>query len=214
MAPDLLDALRAEHLVALGALPADPGFCPAPLQTLVLIGPGGGEDWWRRVTASREWSDGRTDPIDRWSKRILNDLATRFHGRAVFPSDGAPYPPFFHWALQSGAFWQSPVGMLVHADAGLWASFRGALAVPFDLLLPRVENPCLHCPEQPCRTACPVAALSPTRYETSACHTYLDTEAGKDCLSNGCLARRACPAAQSHARLADQSAYHMSQFHP
>lgn len=214
MPPDLLLALQEARLVALCSLPGDPEFYPAPQQTLVLIGPEGGVGWWNHVAAAPEWHDGCADPVDRWSKRILNALAEKFGGIALFPSDGPPYPPFFRWALQSGGLWQSPVGMLVHARAGLWASFRGALAVPFQVALPVSTNPCLTCPTQPCRTACPVAALSSTRYDTDACHGFLDTDAGKDCLSNGCLARRACPASQSHARLPDQSAYHMSQFHP
>lgn len=212
-AADLITALAADHLVALACLPADPAFCPAPLTTLILIGPKGGADWWRHVTASPEWQDGTPDPLDRWSKRVLGGLAARWDGLALFPSDGPPYPPFFRWAQESGAVWQSPVGMLVHAQAGLWVSFRGALAVPFRVGLQATENPCLTCAAEPCRTACPVGALSREGYDVTACHAYLDTEAGKDCLSGGCRARRACPASQSHARLSDQSAYHMSRFH-
>jgi len=213
MAPELISALQAEHLVALANLPADPDFCPAPLKTLILIGPEGGLNWWQTVTRSPEWSDGQPDPIDRWSKRILGGLAARFDGLALFPSDGPPYPPFFRWAQDSGALWQSPVGMLVHAEAGLWVSFRGALAVPFDVDLPTPANPCLTCAAQPCRTACPVNALSLDGYDVAACHGYLDTDPGNLCLSEGCRARAACPASQRHARLAEQSAYHMSRFH-
>ncbi|WP_417588757.1 ferredoxin [Pararhodobacter oceanensis] len=211
---DLISALGAEHLLALAALPADPEFCPAPLQSLVLIGPEGGAAWWELVTASPEWQDGAPDPIDRWSKRILDGIAARFGGMALYPSDGPPYPPFFRWAQDSGALWQSPVGMLVHADAGLWVSFRGALALPFTVTIPATPNPCLSCAEQPCLSACPVAALSKAKgYDIAACHAHLDRPAGADCLSEGCRARRACPASQSHARLAQQSAYHMSRFH-
>lgn len=213
MAPELLDALKGHHLVALASLPADRDFCPAPRHSLVLIGPVGGEPWWRNMTASPEWLDGQPDPIDRWSHRIIGGLADQFDGLALLPSDGPPYPPFLRWAEQSGALWQSPVGMLVHAEAGLWVSFRGALAVPFDVTLPTSANPCLTCVEKPCKSACPVNALSLSGYNVVACHGHLNTDAGKDCLSEGCGARAACPASQSHARLAAQSAYHMSRFH-
>jgi hypothetical protein len=210
---DLLAALEALHLVAVAALPADPEFCPEPLQHLVLIGPKGGRDWWESVTTAPEWLDGTPDPLDRWSRRVLDGIARHFQGQALYPSDGPPYPPFFRWAQDSGNLWQSPVGMLVHADAGLWVSFRGALAVPFDVNLPPARNPCLACAVQPCKPACPVNALSANGYDVAACHAFLDSTDGQDCLSRGCQARRACPASQSHARLAVQSAYHMSRFH-
>ena len=210
---ELLRALDAQHLVALATLDADPTFCAPSLRSLVLIGPKGGGDWWHHVTASAEWVDGAADPVDRWSKRVLGAIAARFSGQALFPSDGPPYPPFLRWAQASGALWQSPVGMLVHADAGLWVSFRGALALPFAVTLPKAQNPCTSCPDQPCRTACPVDALSLAGYDVAACHAYLDTDAGSACLSQGCRARRACPASQTHARLPQQSAYHMSRFH-
>ena len=212
-ATEFFAGLANHHLVALASVPADPAFCPAPLRSLVLIGPAGGSTWWAHVTASAEWQDQTPDPIDRWSKRVLSALAEDSAGRALFPSDGPPYPPFFRWAQDSGALWQSPVGMLVHAEAGLWVSFRGALALPFDVTLPQAENPCIRCADRPCVTACPVGALTPTVYDVPTCHSYLDTNAGKDCLSSGCLARRACPVSQSHARLAAQSEYHMSRFH-
>lgn len=210
---EVLAALRAEGLVALAVAPPDPEFCPSDTRALVLIGPAGGEGWWRRVTASAEWHDGAPDPVDRWSRRVLTALANRFGGTALFPSDGPPWPPFFRWALDSGQMWQSPVGMLVHADCGLWASFRGALALPLAITVPTAENPCKTCVNTPCTQACPVAALSPAVYDTARCHAYLDSTAGRDCMTHGCAARRACPAGESHARLPEQSAYHMSRFH-
>ena len=212
-ATDLHASLGALHLAVLGVTAPDPDFCPPGTRALALIGPASGA-WWGVVTASPEWRDGAPDPIDRLSKHLLGALARDHGGAALFPSDGPPWPPFFRWALDSGQMWQSPVGMLVHARAGLWVSFRGALALPFDLPLPAAPNPCLTCATQPCRAACPVGALSPTRYDTDACHAHLDTPAGRSCLTGGCAARAACPASQSHARLAEQSAYHMSRFHP
>ena len=210
---ELLAALDAQGLVALAVTGPDSDFCPPDARALVLIGPQGGAVWWDRLQASPEWQDGAPDPVDRWSHRILSSLAAQFSARALFPSDGPPYPPFLRWARESGALWQSPVGMLVHADAGLWVSFRGALALPFALSLPPARNPCTACQSQPCRSACPVNALGSDGYDTAACHAFLDTAAGRDCLQNGCRARRACPASQSHARVASQSEYHMSQFH-
>lgn len=210
---ELLNALAAEHLVALGSLAADPAFCPSDAHTLVLIGPEGAAGWWRHVISSPEW-DGKPDPVDRWSRRVLEHLARHFGGLALFPSDGPPYPPFQAWAQATGRIWQSPAGLLVHTEAGLWVSFRGALALPFPLPLPAAESPCLTCAAKPCLHACPVRALGGDGgYDVQACHEYLDRPAGQDCLNHGCAARRACPASHGHARLSAQSAYHMGQFH-
>lgn len=209
----LLAALDQHALTALASLPADPAFCPPTAHTLVLVGPVGGLRWWHSLQASAEWRDGLPDPIDRWSKRVIGTIAASHGGAALFPSDGPPYPPFLHWARLSGQLWSSPVGMLVHGDAGLWVSFRGALALPFALPLPARANPCDSCIDQPCRTQCPVNALGQPGYDTAACHRFLDSPAGQDCMSQGCAARRACPHSKSHARSPQQSAYHMRQFH-
>lgn len=198
----------------MGVLSPDPAFCRADTQALVLVGPKGGPDWWHRLGEASEWRDGIPDPVDRWSKRILGAISAKFGGSAFFPSDGPPYPPFQRWALATGRMWQSPVGMLVHAEAGLWVSFRGALALPFPVDLPKANCPCDSCALQPCMTACPVLALGSNGYDVPRCHAFLDTKAGQDCMTQGCAARRACPRAQSHARLPEQSAYHMRQFHP
>lgn len=191
------------------ALPAN----AAAGSSLVLIGPQLGPDYWHHVTSQPEWSDAKPHPIDRWSKRVLEALAKEFGGQAVFPSDGPPWPPFFSWATRSGRLWQSPVGMLVHQTHGLWVSFRGALLIPFTVSLAKHQRPCDSCASQPCLTACPVSALSATRYDTDACHGHLNAPNGTNCLEQGCAARRACPLTTAHARLPEHAAYHMSQFH-
>lgn len=205
-------ALDAERLVALGVCPPDPAFCPKGTRALVLIGPQGGAGWWRHVTASPEWADGAADPLDRWSRRVLGRIGAETGAAAIFPFDGPPWPPFQRWAVLSGRMWQSPVGFLVHPQAGLWVSFRGALALPFAPSLPQAARPCDSC-DKPCLDACPVGAVGPGGYDVPACRAFLDTGPGRVCMAQGCAVRRACPVSQSHARLPDQSAYHMSRFH-
>ena len=180
--------------------------------TLVLLGAGPG--FWPVFTASPEHADGAPDPIDRWSRRVIGGLAPG--ARAVFPFDGPPYAPFLAWARASGAAWDSPVGMLVHDRAGLMISYRGALRFEGELPLPPrpASAPCTAC-AAPCTTACPVDALSAARgYDVAACHAFLDTAEGQDCLTRGCRARRACPVSESFGRDPAQSAFHMKAFHP
>ncbi|AUH66024.1 ferredoxin [Paracoccus zhejiangensis] len=179
--------------------------------TVLLISPDE-PAFWPLFTASAEWSDGAPDPMDRWSKRVIGAWAGAIGARAAFPSDGPPYPPIFRWALASGSFWQSPVGMLVHGRMGLFTSFRGAVILP-RRLPPTLSSPspCDDC-HRPCLTACPADAFRPG-YHVADCHAWLDRPDGKDCLTAGCGVRRACPLSRDCGRLPEQSAWHMRQFH-
>lgn len=183
-----------------------PDWC----KTLVLIGPEA--DFWARFQSSPEWRDGAQDAMDRWSTRVLSAIAAEYHAEAMFPFGGAPFKPFFSWALRSGQAWQSPVNLLVHAGAGLMVSYRGALALRERIdLPPAAQNPCTPC-AQPCRTACKTRALTPKGYDVPACKTYVASPEGLENKSLGCTVRRTCPVSQSYARMTEQSAYHMRTF--
>ena len=178
---------------------------------------GAGPEMWPIFTTSQEYDDGRKDPLDRWSKRILSDLASANGWETIFPSDGPPFAPFIAWAKASGRFWDSPAGMMVHDTAGLMISIRGAFVT--DRTRAKIPaatvSPCISCADQPCATACPVGALSAeTGYDVPACRAFLDSPAGRDCLESGCKARRACPVSARFGRDPAQSAFHMRAFHP
>ena len=185
---------------------------PAGMNRLVLLGPAP-HNFWPEFSTSPENLDNNADPIDRWSKRVIGDWAQRINGHAIFPFGGPPYAPFLRWAAASGRAWSSPVGALVHDRFGLMVSYRGALALPerFDIP-PRPEKPCDSCNDKPCLTACPVGALGANPYDVSTCKAHISTVAGEDCLSSGCLVRRACPISLGAGRDPAQSAYHMSLF--
>lgn len=189
----------------------DEAGLPPGTRTLLLLGPDE-PGFWPHLQAQPEW-DGAPDPVDRWSRRVIGSLACDLGAKALFPFGGPPYHPFYQWALRSGRCWDSPVRLLVHATQGLLVSFRGALALPFALDPPPVAaRPCDSCEARPCLAACPAGALGAAGYDVPACHAWLDT-AGSACLAAGCLVRRACPVSQGYARMPEQSAYHMRQFH-
>lgn len=207
MTLDRVEAVLASHgLANLGALHPDQGG------TIVLVGPDTG--FWQVFRAAPESRDGHPDPLDRWSRRTLDLVASSLGATSLYPFTGPPWHPFPAWALATGHAFRAPNGLLVHATAGLWLSFRGALHFPERLPLPPPPaNPCTDCPEQPCRRACPVDALQPDAYDTAACHAFLDTAPGRACLTNGCAARAACPVSRRHGRDPAQSAFHMAAFH-
>ncbi|WP_425073666.1 ferredoxin [Sagittula sp. S175] len=201
-------AAQAHGLTIRGGLhpDADPTL-PQGARTLVMIGPDEPR-FWPIFTAAPEYSDGLPDPMDRWSKRILPALAAPYHGTALFPSDGPPYPPFIQWAQASGHSWPSPVGLLVHDDAGLFVSYRGVIALPDHYDLTAGQRPCDTC-AAPCLTACPVDAFASGSYDVPRCQAHVHVSAA---CQSGCLVRRACPVARGFERLPDQSAFHMSAF--
>lgn len=203
----------AHHLAVFGGFAAGPDDAlPPGTRTLLLLGPAE-PGFWPHLTAQPEWQDGRPDPIDRWSRRVIGRMACELRAKALFPFGGPPWHPFYTWALRSGRAWASPVQLLVHDRAGLFVSYRGALALREAVGLP--EPPPAPCPAcaKPCLAACPAHALTGAGYDLPACHRHLDRIEGQDCMTNGCAVRRACPLSQAYARMADQSAYHMGQFH-
>ncbi len=213
MTPADLDArLSAEFLELLGGFAVaegEEGFPPGT-RTVLLLGPRE-PGFWPHLLAQPEW-DGAPDPVDRWSRRVVGRLACDLGGKALFPFGGPPYHPFYAWALRTGRCWASPVRLLVHASQGMLVSIRGALALRDEVAVPPpVAEPCNTC-AAPCLTACPAGALGTAGYDVPACHGWLDTD-GADCLTGGCLVRRACPVSATYARMPEQSAYHMRQFH-
>ncbi|MGC9369546.1 MAG: ferredoxin [Paracoccaceae bacterium] len=210
-----IDALAARSaLEVFGAFHPSPGDgTPEGCATLVLLGPRE-PGFWPHVSAQPEFRDGAPDPLDRWSTRAIGVLAEETGATPLFPFTGPPWLPFYDWALRSGHAWASPVGLLVHAKAGLMASWRGALALDEWLELPAAPAcPCDTCAGKPCLGACPVGALGAKGYDVPACHAFLDLAEGAACLNGGCRVRCACPVSKSYGRMPEQSAFHMAAFH-
>jgi hypothetical protein len=209
----IAERARTLGLAVLGGLHPGPGDgAPAGTGTLLLLGPDGPR-WESVFSASPEAGDNLPDPIDRWSRRTIGALARGLGGEAVFPFDGPPWPPVFAWALATGRAFASPVGMLVHAEAGLWVSVRGVLALPGRFPLPpAAANPCITCAGRPCLTACPAGAFAGGRYDVPACTAHLAGAGRTTCLAAGCLVRQACPAGRAFTPLPVQAARHMEAF--
>ncbi|WP_083464392.1 ferredoxin [Phaeobacter sp. 11ANDIMAR09] len=210
-------AASEQGLVIYGAL--RPNLHPAQglsHGTLVLLGTG--EAFWPVFTSSREHLDAVADPIDQWSARVIGDLAETLGAKPYFPFGGPPYTPFVDWALATGRAFTSPSQMMVHDEVGMLISYRGALHFDqsFDIPPPPLaHSPCATCTTQPCLNTCPVHALADGGpYDLTACHQHLDTPAGVACMTQGCLARCACPLSQGAGRRIEQTAHHMRYFHP
>jgi ferredoxin len=186
----------------------------APTGTLVLLGMVGRRQW-PDFAASPEAGDGGADPLDRWSRRVIDGLAAKLGAQPLYPFQGPPWLPFQRWAMKAEPVHRSALGMLIHPSWGLWHSYRGALAFAARWTIPaqaRPGNPCDRCRAKPCLTACPVGAFSAERYDVDACAGHLRGSEGGDCLQRGCRARRACPVGATHGFGAQQAAFHMRAF--
>lgn len=204
-------AARGAGLAVLGAFHPDAGDRDAGgAATLVLLGPS--REFWASLTAAPEFAGDH--PVDRWSERVVTALAGKLGARPIFPFGGPPYAPFLKWAKRTGHAWDSPVGMLVHDTSGLLVSYRGALAFAARLEIPPTgrDSPCAACAAKPCLTACPAGALSPQGYDVPACHAFLDSDVGRDCMERGCAVRRICPVSKGAYRTDEQLAQHMRAF--
>ncbi|MEP0962318.1 MAG: ferredoxin [Roseobacter sp.] len=206
-------AAKARHLTILGGFHPNPDDnAPPGCNTLILLGPDEPQ-FWPAFAQTPEWKDGVADPMDSWSQRVIGAWANQLGAQALYPFGGPPFQPFFTWALRTGRINASPIMLLVHDQAGLFVSFRGALAFSEQLDLPAPpKQPCTTCSDKPCTTACPVDAFQNNAYDVPACKSFLGTSSGQTCMSQGCASRRACPVSQQYGRLPAQSAYHMKTY--
>ncbi len=199
-------ALRLREGEQLGALEG--------LQTIVLIGMVGRAGW-GAFAASAEARDGHEHPLDRFSRRVIDALACDLSAVALYPFGGPPHLPFQQWALRAEPVHASPIGLLIHAEYGLWHSYRGALGFAQAFDVPPLEaspSPCDSCDGRWCLSACPVGAFSAQGYDVAACAAHLQGAAGASCMERGCLARRACPVGAEHGASPEQAAFTMRAF--
>jgi len=197
---EITQSAAAWHLSPMGGF-SDDGV------TTVLLGPRD-PGFWDHVTGHPEFRG--PDPLDHWSESAITAMGRDLGGRAVFPFGGPPYFAFISWALRSGEAWKSPVGLIVHKQAGLMASYRGALQFDGEIALPAASTaPCDTCIDKPCLTACPVDAISAEGYDVPRCKAHIETD---PICRAGCRVRLACPVSTSYGRTAAQTEFHMTAF--
>ncbi len=173
-----------------------------------------GSSLWPLFSQSAEFADGNADPLDRWSLRVAEELAPGLNAKPVFPFKGPPYLPFQQWAKRAEALQQSPLGLMIHPQYGLWHAYRFALLMPepVEVLPVPYDSPCLSCQDQPCLNTCPVAAITASGYNVDSCADYLNLNPEADCFQHGCMARYQCPVGQEFRYLDKQSQFHLKAF--
>ena len=150
--------------------------------------------------------------LDYWTRRVVDVLAQDVGATPAYPFD-KPYKPFQQWARAAGVAHQSPLGINIHAEYGLWHAYRAALLFPVAFDLPRIRagaHPCEACAAKPCLSACPVSAFNGRNYDVDGCASHLHS--ANSCMEGGCLARLACPVGVGYRYERPQIQFHMKAF--
>lgn len=172
----------------------------------------------------------------------LQELCNKsYQTLAVFPSDGPPYAPFITWSQLTRPLSHSPLGISLDPQAGLWHAFRFALLIrdlsdenfeelqrhhdPYFQIEADPKSPwtCSQCIDTPCLKACPIDAFQKGFYDMQACADYLNSSLKQAeisdspsstaaCVSQSCLARRACPVGHDFVYNEPHRKFHMMSF--
>ena len=175
-----------------------------------------GSSYWPVFIESPEYQDELPDALDRWSRRVAEQVANDIGAKAIYPFEGPPYLPFLQWAKRAEALSQSRMGLMIHPQYGLWHSYRFGLLIA-DMPVPaqkacKTQNPCESCELQPCLNTCPVGAFSVQGYDVDSCAVYLQQTPDARCHQQGCLARLSCPEGESYQYDSAQHLFHLQAF--
>ena len=99
---ELTEELSNFCLSPLGGFhPISEDNAPEECKTLIFVGPKEPE-FWAIFQKSSEYNDCEPDPLDRWSVRVFESIATQLNATALLPFGDPPYLPFYSWALKTG----------------------------------------------------------------------------------------------------------------
>jgi hypothetical protein len=183
-------------------------------RTLMLVGNVGSELWDKSGAEIAAMAS--PDPMDRWTRKIVDPIARSFEGIALYPFAGPPYWPFQRWAERAEGVRSSPIGIQIHPEYGLWHAYRAAILLPSAIEQAREEqaHPCDTCVDRPCLTHCPVNAFTSVGYDVESCvdHVVAAQHKSGSCSEVGCLARLACPVGSAWRYRSDHARFHMAAF--
>ncbi|MCG7505809.1 4Fe-4S dicluster domain-containing protein [Mesorhizobium retamae] len=194
------------------AVPESPEGRPA--KSVLLVGQAGAAPWPHFMAWRRRQPQNLQNPLDTWSREVIDGISARFGASAVYPSD-KPYQPFQQWAMRAEGLKPSPLGILMHPQYGLWHAYRGALLFADEIPIQGAHDPihlCDLCVGKPCLKSCPVDAYSADGFAYQSCLAHARGPQGGPCRTGGCLDRNACPYGADYRYPAEVQAFHMASF--
>jgi hypothetical protein len=181
---------------------------------LLLVG-NAGSAIWPALAGFIEAHPMERHPLDRWTEKVVGDVARALGVIDLYPFGGPPWWPFQSWAQRAEPVAPSPIALLIHPVFGLWHAYRGALLLDEEVDLPAApdtSSPCTTCTDKPCLAACPVGAFDGENYDVASCAKHVDGQYGEPCRDQGCLARLACPAGLAWRYHKPHAVFHMEAF--
>jgi epoxyqueuosine reductase len=182
-----------------------------------LIAGSGGPAFFGFFSASPEARDGAADPLDRYTRRIVEHsvgdvLAPLGVRRAVhFPFGTNPVVPFQRLGRAAGLGAPGPLGLHIHPTYGAWWAYRALVVVDRELpIRPPPGDGCAGC-EAPCVAACPGIAVARAGFVVAACHAH--RLIAPPCQLS-CVARIACVRGPEHRYTDAELAFHMAASMP
>jgi ferredoxin len=185
-----------------------------PVKSALLIGQAGAAPWQHFMKWRQQKPQDLPNPLDTWSREIIDGVAAHWGASAVYPSD-KPYQPFQQWAMRAEGLKPSPLGILMHPEYGLWHAYRGALLFADEVPIQGFRNLnhlCDLCVGKPCLKSCPVDAYSGEGFAYEACLGHVRGADGGPCRTGGCLDRNACPYGVDYRYPVEVQAFHMVSF--
>lgn len=192
--------------------PAGPDGVPA--KSVLLVGQVGAAPWRYFMSWRQRQPQVLENPLDTWSREVIDGVAAHFGAWTVYPSE-KPYQPFQQWAMRAEGLKPSPLGILMHPEYGLWHAYRGALLFADEIPIQGLRNPihlCDLCVGKPCLKPCPVEAYSADGFAYQACLAHVRGTEGEPCRTGGCLDRNACPYGAEYRYPAEVQAFHMTSY--
>ena len=184
----------------------------------VVVGSGGPAFFDRFAAASPEAADGAANPLDRYTKRVADTVASGALGplavahAVYFPFDGAePLIPFQRLGRAAGLGGPGPLGLQIHPVFGPWWAYRALVVVDRALpSRPPIGDGCAGC-DAPCVGACPAHAVARAGFAVAACHAR--RLVAEPCRLS-CAARTACIRGPAHRYTDAELAFHMAASMP
>jgi hypothetical protein len=177
-----------------------------------LIAGGGGRRFFEGFLAAPEARDGQSDPLDRYTARVVADRVARAlaAGAVRFaighPFDRDPVIPFQRLGRAAGLGGPGPLALQIHPVFGPWWAYRALIVVDRPLAPAAAPGDgCAGCPA-PCVSACPGRAVSRAGFDVGACHAHRLADVA---CQPSCAARLACIRGPEHRYTDQQLAFHM-----
>ncbi len=184
-----------------------------PDATFALIVGSGGPAFFDRFQAGPEACDGASDPLDRYTRRIVGELVARALaplavGYAIgFPFGAEPFLPFQRLGRAAGLGGPGPLGLQIHPIYGPWWAYRAVVAVNRSLSPePPPGDGCAGC-AAPCVVACPASAVQRGGFSIVLCQAH--RRVAEPCRLS-CAARIACIRGPEHRYADRELAFHMA----